>query len=73
MDDKDKLIQELQQKEFYLLLMEVLKTTEYVTTKMMLKQSDIPESTTRRYLTKFCEMKIIKSDGKNKGTKYYLV
>ena len=61
------------QKEFYLRLIEVLKTTEYVTTKIMSEQTNIPESSTRRYLTKFCEMQILRSDGKNKGTKYYLV
>ncbi len=39
----------------------------------MTEYSDMPEATTRRYLNQFCEMQIIKSDGKNKGTKYYLV
>ena len=40
---------------------------------MMVEISGMPESTTRRYLIKFCELEIIKSDGKNRGTKYILV
>ena len=60
------------QKVFYSFLLEVFKSSEYVTTKMMAEYSDMAESTTRRYLNQFCEMQIIKSDGKNKGTKYYL-
>ena len=27
----------------------------------------------RTYLNKFCDLKILKSDGKNRGTKYYLI
>lgn len=60
------------QKVFYSFLMEVFKSSEYVTTKIMTEYSDMAESTARRYLNKFCEMQIIKSDGKNKGTRYYL-
>ncbi len=52
---------------FYRLLLQAFDRADFVTTKIM------AESTTRRYLTKFCNMKIIKSDGKNKGTKYYLL
>lgn len=55
------------QKTFYRFLIGAFKTSEFVTTKMM------AESTTRRYLNQFCEMQIIKSDGENKGTKYYLI
>ena len=59
-------------KEFYLLLLEAFDSSEYVTTKMMTEYAGMAESTTRRYLNQFCDMNIIKSDGKNKGTKYYL-
>ena len=65
MSDKEKL--------FYQLLLQTFSTSEYVTTKIMSEVSDMPESTTRRYLNKFCDLKILKSDGKNKGTKYYLI
>lgn len=61
------------QKVFYSFLMEAFKSSEYVTTKIMTEYSDMAESTARRYLNQFCEMQIIKSDGKNKGTRYYLV
>ena len=65
MSDKEKL--------FYRLLLQTFEKTDYVTTKMMSKVSRMPESTTRRYLNKFCDLEIIKSDGKNKWTKYYLI
>lgn len=61
------------QKNFYLSLIKAFETSDYVTTKMMKEYSNMAESTTRRYLNRFCDMKIIRSDGKNKGTKYYLV
>lgn len=61
------------QKVFYSLLLEAFSSSEYVTTKIMAGYSDMAESTTRRYLNQFCDMQIIKSDGKNKGTKYYLL
>ncbi len=41
-------------------------------TKIMAEVTGMAESTTRRYLTKFCHWEIIKSDGKNRGKKYYL-
>lgn len=61
------------QKIFYSVLLEAFNSSEYVTTKIMAEYSDMAESTTRRYLNQFCDMQIIKSDGKYKGTKYYLV
>lgn len=61
------------QKVFYSFLLEAFNSSDYVTTKIMTEYSDMAESTARRYLNQFCEMQIIKSDGKNKGTKYYLV
>ena len=60
-------------KRFYRLLLQTFSTSDYVTTKIMADVSDMPESTTRRYLNKFCDLKILKSDGKNRGTKYYLI
>ena len=65
MSDKEKM--------FYSLLLLKYEESNFVTTKMMADISGMAESTTRRYLTKFCEMNLIKSDGKNRGTKYYLV
>ena len=64
MSDKEKL--------FYCLLLQTFEKTDYVTTKMMSEVSRMPESTTRRYLNKFCDLEVIKFDGKNKWTKYYL-
>lgn len=57
------------QKIFYSFLMEAFKSSEFVTTKIMTEYSDMAESTTRRYLNQFCEMQIIKSDGKKDTTK----
>ena len=65
MSDKEKM--------FYSLLLQVFDSEDFVTTKVMAEFTGMAESTTRRYLTKFCDMRIIKSDGKNKGTKYYLL
>lgn len=65
MSDKDKM--------FYSLLLQEFESSDYVTTKMMSKIIGMAESTTRRYLNKFCDMGIIRSDGKNRGTKYYLM
>lgn len=61
------------QKAFYLCLMKAFESSDYVTTKIMTSYSKMPGSTTRRYLNQFCNMQILKSDGKNKGTKYYLI
>lgn len=61
------------QKAFYLCLMKAFESSDYVTTKIMTSYSKMPRSTTRRYLNQFCNMQILKSDGKNKGTKYYLI
>lgn len=65
MSDKEKL--------FYGFLLHVFETSNYVTTKIMVENTGMAESTTRRYLNKFCDFGIIKSDGKNRGTKYYLI
>lgn len=64
MNDKEKL--------FYGLLLRTFEDFDYVTTKIMAEVTGMAESTTRRYLTKFCHWEIIKSDGKNRGKKYYL-
>lgn len=64
MSDKEKM--------FYSLLLQTFESSDYVTTKMMSEVTGMAESTTRRYLNKFCAWEIIKSDGKNRGTKYYL-
>ena len=65
MSDKEKL--------FYSLLLQTFEKSDYVTTKIMVEITGMAESTTRRYLNKFCDLKIIKSNGKNRGTKYYMV
>lgn len=60
-------------KNFYQLLKNIFKEKEFVTTKMMSSITGMPVSTTRRYLNKLCEKELIKSDGKNKGTRYFNV
>lgn len=65
MSDKEKM--------FYSLLLQALENADFVTNRMMSEITGMAESTTRRYLVKFCDMGIIKSDGKNRGTKYYLL
>lgn len=62
MSDKEKM--------FYSLILQVFENSAYVTTKIMSEVTGMAESTTRRYLNKFCDWEIIKSDGKNRGTKY---
>lgn len=64
MSDKEKM--------FYRLLFRAFETADFVTTKTMSGITGMAESTTRRYLTKFCNMGLIQSDGKNRGTKYLL-
>lgn len=61
------------EKVFYGQLIRAFENNDYVTTKIMAKKAGMAESTTRRYLIKFCELQIIRSDGKNRGTKYYLL
>ena len=76
MSDKmsDKMSDNLSDKEkrFIDMMFEQLKENEYITTAIMAKASGMPMSTVRRYITKLCEMDIIYSEGKNKGTKYYI-
>ena len=71
----DKLSDKMSDKEklFYSLLLQMFESSDYVTTKIMREITGMAESTTRRYLNKFCDFGIIKSDGKNRGTKYYLL
>lgn len=64
MSDKEKM--------FYSLLLQAFERTDYVTTKTMIEITGMAASTTRRYLNKFCDMRIIESNGKNRGTRYYL-
>ena len=64
MSDKEKL--------FYGSLLQAFGNSEYVTTKIMSEVTGMADSTVRRYMNKFCDFGIIKADGKNKGTKYYL-
>lgn len=54
-------------------MLQALENADFVTNRMMSEITGMAESTTRRYLVKFCDMGIIKSDGKNRGTKYYLL
>ncbi len=70
----DKMSDKVSDKEkmFYRLLFQAFETADFVTTKTMSEITGMAESTTRRYLTKFCNMGLIQSDGKNRGTKYLL-
>lgn len=45
---------------------------EFVTTRTMSEITGMAESTIRRYLLRFRNLGIIRSGGKNRGTKYYL-
>ena len=60
------------EKEFLRSLISELEISGYVTTKHMSDIAKVPISTARRYMIRFCELGIIFSNGKNKGTKYYL-
>lgn len=51
------------------ILISQLNVDKCVTTKVM---SNIPISTIRRYMKKFCELGILISEGKNKSTQYRL-
>ena len=77
MSDKvsDKVSDKLNSKEyaFYLAILELLGEQSFVTTRIIADNTAIPESTTRRYLAKLCELELIKADGKNRGKKYYKV
>ncbi len=64
MSDKEKMFFEVLLKQFAI--------NEYVTTANMADVSGVPVSTVRRYMTKFCKLGVVYSEGKNKGTKYYL-
>lgn len=70
----DKMSDKMSDKEkmFYSLLLQAFERTDYVTTKTMIEITGMAPSTTRRYLNKFCDMRIIESNGKNRGTRYYL-
>lgn len=70
----DKMSDNLSDKEkrFIDIMFEQFEENEYITTAIMAKASGMPMSTVRRYITKLCEMEIIYSEGKNKGTKYYI-
>ena len=76
MSDKvsDKMSDKLSEKEkvFLEILISQLNVDKYVTTKAMSDISNIPISTIRRYMKKFCELEILVSEGKNKGTQYRL-
>lgn len=64
MSDKDKW--------FYTLLLQEFEKADFVTTPVMAKAGKMAESTARRYLTKFCGWEIIRPEGRNRGTRYYL-
>lgn len=70
----DKMSDKMSDKEkmFYSLLLQAFERTDYVTTKTMIEITGMAASTTRRYLNKFCDMRIIESNGKNRGMRYYL-
>ncbi len=60
------------EKMFYRLLLGAFVEREFVTTKTMSEITGMAESTTRRYLLRFRDLGVIRPDGKNRGTKYYL-
>ena len=60
------------EKMFYRLLLGAFVEREFVTTKTMSEITGMAESTTRRYLIRFRDLGVIRPDGKNRGTKYYL-
>ena len=70
----DKMSDKLNEKEkmFLSLLMEQLKSREYVTTSFMAGITEIPASTVRRYMNKLCKLKVVEAEGRNKGKKYRL-
>ena len=72
MSDKvsDKLTEK--EKNFLKMLVKQLTVDEYLTTASMAEITGIPASTVRRYMTKFCELGVLYSEGKNKGKRYYL-
>ena len=74
MSDKvsDKVSDKMSDKEerFYRIMMEKLNAEGSVTTRVMAEASGMAFSTTRRYLTNFCERGIIIQNGKNRGVKY---
>lgn len=61
------------EKKFIDIMIEEFKRNVYITTAIMVNASGMPISTVGRYMTKLCEMNIVYSEGKNKGTKYYLM
>lgn len=73
-DPKLKVSDKLSDKEkmFYRLLLGAFVEREFVTTKTMSEITSMAESTTRRYLLRFRDLGVIRPDGKNRGTKYYL-
>ncbi|MDO5424410.1 MAG: hypothetical protein Q4F41_11855 [Eubacteriales bacterium] len=64
MSDKEKI--------FYRLFVQAFEENGFVTAKKMEEMTGMAESTIRRYLNKLRVMEVISSDGKNRGTKYYL-
>lgn len=60
------------EKSFLETLVKQLKIVEYVTTTDMSNITNIPASTIRRYMKKFCELGILSVEGKNKNTQYRL-
>ena len=59
-------------KMFYRLLLVAFVVWEFFTTKTLSEITSMAESTTRRYLLRFRDLGVIRPDGKNRGTKYYL-
>lgn len=62
----------MSKKIFLEMLIKQLKTDEYVTMTAMSNITNIPTSTVRRYMKKFCELGVLTSAGKNKSTQYRL-
>ena len=58
--------------EFYELVIIQLKTLDFVSTGTIVSESNLSSSAIRRNLNKLCDLGILRTEGKNKGTKYYL-
>jgi len=61
------------EKALYNQLNKLVSADEYITTAMIAEEINIPISTVRRYMTRFCKLGIVRAEGKNRGKRYYLI
>ena len=59
------------EQEFYFAILKLLDEQSFITARIISDTTAMPESTTRRYLTKLCRLELIRADGRNRGKKYY--